>query len=420
VGAGLIPGAALALAVAAGAFAQPVAGPHFRADGPEAERLGRAEGYPHCSGLTYLREQRCRVGALSRFDELFPARMVQAPPVASPLQRAATEPVIRYRHGGRERTLQQYLDTRPVSGFLVAQGDTILLERYQYARTDRHRLTSFSMAKTLTGLLVGIAHADGAIRSLDDPAAAYVPELAGSAYGASSIRHLLQMASGIAFRETYTDTSSDIYQLARSTLEQGAGGAPAVLRRFERRRVPAGERFSYSSAESTVLGLVVAGATGKNMADYATEKLWQPLGAEADASWNVDANGAAIGYAYFNAVLRDWARLGLMLAHDGQWQGRQVVPREYLLEATTIRPGSPFWSTSFAPGAHISGYGYQVWLPPTERRSFQLRGLRGQFVYVDPGSRLVMVQTAVRHGDDGEADQELLEIWRAVMEQFRR
>jgi CubicO group peptidase (beta-lactamase class C family) len=391
------------------------AGPRFRADGPEADAYGRNEGYPPCSGLTYIRDLRCRVGAFSQYDQLFPARTIKASGSPAVVGRAAREPDIRYTHAGQTRTLDQYLDANHVTGLLIAKGDSILVERYQYGRTDTHRLTSFSMAKTIIGLLIGIAVKEGAIGSIDDPAEVYVPGLKGTEYGRTPIKALLQMASGVSFQEVYTDVGSDIYTLARDTLEQGPGGSLPAVKRFNTRHAQPGERFSYSSAESLVLGLVLAGATRRTVADYASEKLWRPLGAEADATWIVDATGQEITYAYYNAVLRDWARLGLMLAHDGTWQGRSILARDWLLAATSIGKDSPFWSSSMTPGAHAPGYGYHVWLLLADRRTFALRGLRGQFVIVDPEAKLVLVQTALRDG----SDQELYALWRALASQLR-
>jgi CubicO group peptidase (beta-lactamase class C family) len=376
--------------------ALPAAAQRFRADGPDADAYGRRDGYPACSALTYVGEPGCRVGALSNFDTLFPARTIEAPPVASPLGRAPVEPPISYQHDGRRADLDDYLNRQPVTGFLVARGGTILVERYQYARTDRHRLTSFSMAKTITGLLVGLAVHDGAIRSLDDNAQDYAPALRGTEYGRTPLRALLQMASGVAFDENYSNAGGDIYRLASTAL--GQEGSLAALKLFDKRVARPGERFSYSSAETLVLGLVLTGATGRPPGEYASERLWKPLGAEANASWIVDTQGQEITYAYFNAVLRDWARLGLMLAHDGAWAGRQVVPSAWVRDST--RPGvSP-------------GYGYQVWLNPTKRPTFQLRGLRGQFVFVDPASKTVLVQTALR---DTQGDAELMNLWRSLI-----
>ena len=238
-------------------------GPRFRADGPEADAYGRADGYPRCTGWVYIRDTACRVGALSLFDELFPARAIAAGPQVSPLRRALAEPDIRYTWNGESRTLDQYLNTHHVTGFLVAKGDSIHVERYQYGRTDTHRFTTFSIAKSVIGLLIGIALEEGAIRSIDDPAEAYVPGLKDTEFGRTPIKALLQMASGVSFRETYTDANSDIYTLADLTVGQDPGGSLAALKRFNTRAAKPGERFNYSSADSLVLGLVLTGATGR-------------------------------------------------------------------------------------------------------------------------------------------------------------
>ena len=382
------------------------AGPRFRADGPNADEFGRKEGYPSCKGIAYVDETRCRVGALSRYDTLFPARTITAPKQSIPLARAASEPVIRYGFAGLELTLDDYLNRQPVTGLLIAKDNTILVERYQYGRTDTDRLTSFSMAKSVVALLIGIALKEGAIRSVDDLAETYVPGLKDTEYGRTPIKALLLMASGVAFSEDYASRSSDINKLARLTLEDPADSLAAV-KQFNTRRSPPGARFSYSSAETVVLGLVLAAATKRTVSDYAAEKLWQPLGAEADATWIIDATGQEVTFAYVNAVLRDWARLGLMLANRGNWQGKTVVPEDWLTAsaANALPTGSP-----------LAKYGYQIWYSADTRR-FSLRGLRGQYVLVDPDLKLVLVQTALSGGQPEFV--ELFALWNALRAQVQ-
>ena len=382
------------------------AGPRFRADGPNADEFGRKEGYPSCKGLAYADDTRCRVGALSRYDTLFPARTITAPKQSIPLARAASEPVIRYGFAGLELTLDDYLNRQPVTGLLIAKDNTILIERYQYGRTDTDRLTSFSMAKSVVSLLIGIALKEGAIGSLDDLAETYVPGLKDTEYGRTPIKALLLMASGVAFSEDYADRSSDIAKLARLTLE-GPAGSLAAVKQFNTRRDAPGVRFSYSSAESLVLGLVLAAATKRTVSDYAAEKLWQPLGAEADATWIIDASGQEVTFGYVNAVLRDWARLGLMLANSGNWQGKTVVPEDWLAAsaANAVPTDSP-----------LAKYGYQIWYSADTRR-LALRGLRGQFVFVDPDLKLVLVQTALSGGPPETA--ELFALWSALRAQVQ-
>src|SRR5829696_1460952 len=393
------------------AFAQAVATPQgavprFRADGPNADEFGRKEGYPSCKGIAYVHETRCRVGALSRYDTLFPARTIPAPKQPVPLARAASELVIRYRVAGLDLTLDDYLDRQPVTGFLIAKDNTILVERYQYGRTDTDRLASFSMAKSVVALLIGIALKEGTIGSVDDLAETYVPGLKDTEYGRTPIKALLLMASGVAFSEDYANRSSDINKLARLTLEDPADSLAAV-KQFNTRRSPPGARFSYSSAETLVLGLVLAAATKRTVSDYAAEKLWQPLGAEADATWIIDATGQEVTFAYVNAVLRDWARLGLMLANRGNWQGKTVVPADWLTAsaADALPTDSP-----------LAKYGYQIWYSADTRR-FSLRGLRGQYVLVDPDLKLVLVQTALSGGLPEFV--ELFTLWNALRAQVQ-
>ena len=292
-----------------------------------------------------------------------------------------------------------------------------MIERYQYGRNGSHRLASFSMAKTIVALLIGIALKEGAIRSIDDLAEVYVPGLKGTEYGLTPIKALLQMSSGVLFRERYTDPVSDIWIFVGLTLGQDPGGSLAAVRlkRFNTRLVPPSQRFSYASVETVVLGLVLAHATNQSVSNYTREKLWQPIGAEADASWVLDAMGQKITFAYFNAVLRDWARLGLSCAHDGTWQDKSIVPREWLVASTTIASAD----MHLRLGTPWSGYGYQTWIVQGPRRMFALRGYFGQLVIVDPESKLVLVQTAARPGNDDFADQELLALWHAAAAQLQ-
>lgn len=176
-----------------------------------------------------------------------------------------------------------------------------------------------------------------------------------------------------------------------------------------------GERFQYSSAETQVLGLVLRAATGRPLAQYLSEKIWQPMGAEADASWIIDKGGYEVAYIGVNATLRDYGRLGMLLANDGVRDGRQIIPAGWVRAATTPP------AKQFEPGQtnSILGYGYQTWIVPSPNRQFMLRGLRGQGVFVDSKSKLVMVHTAA--GDVGNpALMVLLELWFGVVDSLAK
>lgn len=221
--------------------------PRFSPGGPDAEDYGARDGYPiddrsTCCSTPFL------IGSSSHLDQVFEGRLVRRATTPSTLARAASEPAVRYEYRGQMFTLEDYLTRHPSTGLLVARGDTILIERYQYARHDRHRFTSASMAKTVTAMLVAVA--EGRIRSVDDPAAAYVSALAGTEYGHTSLRHLRQMSSGVRFVEEYSGRD-DVSLLAAYTFRQqvGAGGLDAVMA-FNVREAPSGMKFAYAFVET--------------------------------------------------------------------------------------------------------------------------------------------------------------------------
>ena len=161
-----------------------------------------------------------------------------------------------------------------------------------------------------------------------------------------------------------------------------------------------------------MLGVVLRYATGKSLSDYLQEKIWQPIGAEADAKWLLDAEGFELAHFGFNAVLRDYARLGRLLAHDGAWDGRQIIPAQWMIDATTVRPSDGY----LAPGKaeREFGYGYLLWLLPGGSANSQCSAISASASCVDPASKLVMVQTARR----AKQSPEIWLDWSAMVEQF--
>ena len=401
----------LTLACALGALAPTLAPAQaiFSKTGPQAAAFGQAQGYPVPPANTKPEElqQQHLVGLHSHYDRYRRLQEVPTSPKPSPLarERGAFE-LLRYEHDGRTRDLADYLQRHPVTGLLIAWDDRILFEHYQYGRSDKDRFLSHSLAKTITGLLVGAAVEDGAIRSLDDAVSVYLPELTGTAYGSTPIRALLLMASGVQFDENY-QPGGDVARLVDALIGPAAVGAVAAVRQWDLRTAEPNTRFHYSSADSQVLGMVVSRAVGMPLPAYFSRRLWAPLGAEANAAWDTDAAGEALGFCCVVARLRDWARLGLMIAHDGRWNGRQVVARPWIIESTS-------------PPRHLSpAYGYQIWLSANQQPYYALRGVMGQFVLIDPLTRLVLVQTAVNpQPSDPAASAELMSLWHALLAQF--
>ncbi len=386
---------------------------------PDEERLGKAQGYPLGNAATWYNNPN-RVGAWSALDKVpgVRTRTVARAAQASALPSAAQPPAISYRYRNIRYTLADYLERQRATGLLVLRNGEIIAEHYRYGRRDDARFLSFSMAKSVTSLLVGQAHARGLIASLDDPAEKYVTALAGSPYGATTVRQLLRMSSGLTFTERY-DGSDDIARLSRAGAGAAGAGSPLdVLRSITARHSPAGEKFVYASAETDVLGRVLAAATGKTVAELSSEWLWKPMGAEHDAFWRISVDGQEQSHGAFNASLRDWGRLGLLLANDGKALGQQILPAGYLLDATDpARQPEAFRPRKATP---YFGYGYQFWLLPMKARTFAMQGIHGQGVYVQPSSGLVMVLTSVWEGASGRQDVQPYEerdaLWRGVLQ----
>ena len=382
---------------------------------PDEQQLGKAAGYPIGTPANWFYDESVRVGSFSNLDKLLPHYTLNKAASPLPLAKAAGEPKFEYRFENQTHTLDDFLARQRITGLLLIKDGEVLLERYQYDRTPAHRFVSHSMAKSIVSIAVGMALAEGKIASLDDAVSKYAPKLAGSPYGETSIRNLLRMSSGVPFNEVY-DGKDD---LTRFSILRRSQGSIVALRSFGGREVEQGKRFHYASSETVVLAVLLRAVTGTTLSEYLTERLWQPMGAEADATWVRSSDGLEIGSGSFNAILRDYGRLGVLLANDGAVGARQVVPKEYLLEATDWHRQPD----AFAPkrATPYFGYGYQFWTFPGEKRRFALLGVYGQSIFVDPELKLVMVITAVaknaRVGKESFA-MERNAVWRALIGKY--
>ena len=367
--------------------------PGAAAAAPDEALLGQAEGYPVCRlDDANIGPDSCLVGLFSHFDEAYPAHKVARGGPIFEFERAPAEPAISYATpDGRRSDVDGFLGNNRTMGLLILQGDRILVERYQYDRKPEQRFHSQSMAKTVVAMLVGIALQEGKIRSIDDLAQDYVTALADSPYGQTSLRHLLTMSSGVRYIETYQPGDDNEILTARSYKQQSQGGADTLAPLAAREReVPAGTRFYYASSETVALALALRAAVGVPLADYLSEKIWSPMGAEADATWLVDAGGHEVGFVGLNCTLRDWGRLGLLLANGGAVAGRQIIPAAWVRAMTT--PDAPH--LRYGAAMTFTGYGYQTWLIDPRAPYFALLGIRGQAIFVDPVTKVVVVFVA--------------------------
>ncbi|RAK67469.1 serine hydrolase domain-containing protein [Phenylobacterium kunshanense] len=329
-----------------------------------------------------------------------------------------------YPHAGATRSLDDYMTRRRTGGVLVLKGGEIALERYGMGNGPESHWTSFSTAKSMTSTLAGVALQDGAIRSLDDPAERYLPDLSGSAYEGVTVRNLLRMTSGVAWKEDYDPTGpSDVVRLG-AAMEAGRPGGVLALMRSLPRAAPQGARFNYSTGESCVLGAIVAAATGRSLADYYGEKVWGPAGMEADGYWQLESkDGLELGGLGVSARLRDFGRFGQFVLEDGVVGGRRILPVGWRdlagqpdIEATgfgKLQPGYPL------------GYGYQWWVLPRQVGSvhdgaFTAQGIFGQFVYVHPREQVVaVVWSAWRNAWEDDAELETYALLGAAVEALR-
>ncbi len=279
---------------------------------------------------------------------------------------------VTYQLGGNNHTLGEFLARKPLMGFLVVRDGVRLLEHYAPDHRPDTRWVSFSIAKSVTSLLVGAAVEDGYITSLDDAVTDYIPRLRGSAYEDVSVRHLLQMASGVAWNEDYSDPESDVAQA-------GAAGGVALTDYLATlpRAHPPGSHFNYNTGEANLTGELLRSAIGNNASAYLTGKIWGPFGMEFDATWLNDApNSGETGGCCLNASLRDYARLGIFALDDGVLpSGERVLPEEWM-------------AASVAPSPAAAQYGYMWWRYPGGR--YNAGGIYGQKIFVDPQTRTVI------------------------------
>ena len=365
---------------------------------PDEDRLGKQAGYPIGNAANWYYDESVRVGSFTHqadISGIFHGKVNVLQRSKNPmlLPKAAREPAFRWNgKDARGLSLDEYLARQRIMGLIIVKDGVVQVERYQYDRRPTDRFTSQSMAKSITALAVGFAQQEGRIESLDDRADRYAPKLRGTIYGDTTIRNLLRMASGAKYDQTY-DGRGDTGRFSAAIARDGIEAAARIV---TARETEQGTRFYYASAQTTMLAAVVRGATGMSLSEYLTTRLWQAIGAEESALWYADRTGLEVALGNFNARLRDYARLGVILANDGVRPDdplkKQIIPLEFLLDATD-------WKRSpeqFHPGRATPylGYGYQFWIFPGERRRFALLGVYGQSILVDPGLKLVIVQTA--------------------------
>ncbi len=329
--------------------------------------------------------------------EKFPARTIHnAPPTSRfdqlPRDNPYASQIEAIGNASTNGSIVDYLEASGTTAFLVIHDDKLLYERYFNGYGERSLNTSFSMAKSFASALVGIAIDDGYIKSVDEPITNYIPELLkkDKRFESITIRNLLTMSSGIKYEEggnlpwsetaddTRTYYATDLRELA---LDCRIDGKP-------------GEYFEYNNYNPLLVGLILERATGMPVARYLQEKLWKPLGMEADGSWSLDSTSSGFEKmeSGVNARARDFARFGLLFAKEGTWRGKQLISQEWVEEST--RP-----DTSTDPSLN---YQYFWWVnTPDSKNHFSAQGNYGQYIYVAPEKDLVIVRFGKEEGERG-------------------
>ncbi len=278
--------------------------------------------------------------------------------------------------------IDEYMKEQRTAGIVIIQDGKIRFEKYGLGFDAKGRWTSFSVAKSFTSTLVGAAIKDGYIKSLDDNITNYMPDLKGSAYDGVSVRQLLTMSSGAAWNEDYEDKNSDVNKFNNAKPQKGMDATISYLRNLKRSHKP-GTVWNYNTGETNLIGVLVASATHKNLAEYLHEKIWQPYGMEADGTWLLGATGREIAGCCIQASTRDFARFGQFVMGNGMAGGKQVVPEDWFKQATTKQ-------MDIGKAGH--GYGFQWWT--YDDGSFAAKGIFGQGIFIDPKRKLIIASNS--------------------------
>lgn len=296
-----------------------------------------------------------------------------------------------------------FLERADTQAFIVIQDDVILFENYNNGASRDSLMTSFSVAKSFTSALVGIAIADGHINSVDDAITDYLPELLERdfRFGNITIRHLLMMASGLDYKEFRPFLLNGDDPLTTYYPDQ----RKAALE-FTHIIDSPGEYFQYNKYHPQLLGMILERATGNTVTGYLQDELWDPLGMEFGGSWSMDSeqSGFEKMEAGINARAIDFAKLGRLYLEDGNWDGVQVIPSEWVAESTQV--DRSIHQASYYPGAQAfydsGGYYQYMWWGFSKSNGsydFAAQGDRGQYIYVSPQKNLLIIRNGLSYGD---------------------
>ena len=337
----------------------------------------------------------CKVGRFFIYNfadindhKKFPKRAIEKPNVPFQFHYNLKEPIVKkitLNKKGKETTytFDEYLALNETVAFLVIRKDTIIYEKYFDGYNQESIVPSFSMAKSVIATLIGCAIDDGYIQSVNEPITNYLPELKKNGLDNVSINDLLNMKSGIAFNESYYNPFGHAasFYYGRNLRKDVS---KLTLNKNHQKT------YSYSSGDSQILGLVLeASLKNKNISKYLQEKIWHPLGMQSDASWSLDKkNGVEKTFCCLNAVALDYAKLGRLYLHNGNWNDKQIISKNWV-EKTTLEENNE---------SGVGFYQNHWWIANQKTRSFYAQGILGQYIYVDPKSEIIIVRLGRKSG----------------------
>lgn len=341
-------------------------------------------------------------------DQLFATRTIAKGSHPKPFSRAK-EVEVDYAIDCAPRNLNRFMDINNVAGLLVMHRGSIILERYGLGLQPQDRWSTMSTVKSMTAMLVGAAIQDGSIASIDDPVTHYIPALKGCSYDVVTIRHLLTMSSGIAWVEDYTDKQSDVNQYSKSLADKVPGGVLQLLRACPRAHLP-GTVWHYNTGDTYLLGAVLSAATNRTLADYMSERIWQPCGMEFDGFYTLESDdGQEIGGSRAGMTLRDIGRFAQFVIDQGVVDGKRILPDGWVDQACRpafVIPQDLLSSHRSALG--LNAYGYSWWL--RDDKAMLAMGHSGQRIFIDRDAQLAVIQLAVypepRYASENEPDRD--------------
>ncbi len=283
----------------------------------------------------------------------------------------------KFKNSDNETSFDEFLIQHKTIAFLIIRNDTIIFEKYFKKHTKESIMPSFSVSKAFVSALTGIAIEDGFIKNTNQKASEFLPELSKNGFDKVSIENLLNMRSGIKFSEAYLNPFAETgkFYYGRNLKK--------YIRKLKVKEKP-GEKYEYQSGNTQILAEIIENTSGKKLSEYLEEKIWKPIGMKYYASWNYDSkkSGMIKAFCCLNGRARDFAKFGRLYLKNGNWNGKQIIPADWIKRSTSVINDSK----------DGQGYSYTYQWRVTGNGCFFAKGLLGQYIYVDPVRNLIFLR----------------------------